>query len=151
MRWTPHSTVATIVERDGRFLCVEEQSVSRGSLVINQPAGHIEPNESFIDAAIRETQEETGWTIRPTALLGMYVYTAPSNGITYHRYCFIAEPVSYDPEQPLDSGIEQALWLTLDELKQQSDKLRSPMVTRCIHDYLSGRHYPLDFIIEPDQ
>lgn len=148
MRWTPHATVATIVEQNGRFLCIEEHSSSLGKLVINQPAGHVEPGESFVAAAIRETQEETGWTVQPTALLGMYVYTAPSNNVTYHRYCFIANAISYDPDQPLDAGIEHALWLSIDELQARSEQLRSPMVLKCIKDYLAGRRFPLDFIVE---
>ena len=148
MRWTPHATVATIVERNGSYLFVEEVSVSRGELVINQPAGHVEQGESFIDAAIRETLEETGWTVKPTALLGMYVYTAPANGITYHRYCFIAEPVSHNPDLPLDQGIERALWLNRENLEKRSHQLRSPMVTRCLDDYQAGIRYPLDFIVE---
>jgi len=151
MRWTPHATVATIIEQDGKFLCVEEHSSSQQQLVINQPAGHIEPNETFIQAAIRETQEETGWTVEPTALLGMYVYTAPSNDITYHRYCFIAKAIRHDPDQPLDTGIERALWLSRDQLLSQKENLRSPMVIKCIDDYLAGRHFPLDFITEQFQ
>ncbi|MEH6579460.1 MAG: NUDIX hydrolase [Amphritea sp.] len=148
MRWTPHATVATIVEQDGRFLVVEEHSNSQNQLVINQPAGHIEQDESFVEAAIRETLEETRWTVKPTALLGMYVYTAPSNGITYHRYCFVADAVSHDPELPLDHGIEQALWLSRDELVVRESSLRSPLVIKCIDDYISGQRFPLDFIIE---
>lgn len=148
MRWTPHATVATIIEQNGKFLCVEEQSVSRGELVINQPAGHIEAGETFIQAAIRETLEETGWTVTPTALVGIYIYTAPANGITYHRYCFVAQADSYDAALPLDTGIERALWLSRDELEQRQRQLRSPMVTRCIDDYLQGIRYPLELIVE---
>lgn len=147
MRWTPHATVATIVERDGRFLLVEEHT-SAQQLVINQPAGHLEENESFTQAAIRETREETGWTVNPTALIGMYVYTAPSNGVTYHRYCFAAEAVSHDPDQPLDDGIQQAIWLSRDELIARPQQLRSPMVIKCIDDYMAGQRFPLDFIVE---
>lgn len=150
MRWTPHATVATIVEKDGRFLLIEEWSNSLNKLVINQPAGHLEADETFIDAAIRETLEETGWTVTPEKLLGMYVYTAPSNGITYHRYCFIARAISHDPSLPLDDGIERAIWLSREELEARRDDLRSPMVTRCIDDYLAGQNYPLDIIIEQD-
>ncbi|MDO6565228.1 NUDIX hydrolase [Amphritea sp. 1_MG-2023] len=150
MRWTPHATVATIIEQNGKFLCVEEQSVSRGQLVINQPAGHIEAYESFIDAASRETLEETGWCVTPTALVGIYVYTAPSNGITYHRYCFTANADSHDPTRPLDTGIERALWLSRDELAAEQHRLRSPMVLRCIDDYLAGTRFPLSLIVEPD-
>ncbi|WP_299198843.1 NUDIX hydrolase [uncultured Amphritea sp.] len=150
MRWTPHVTVATIIEQDDRFLCVEEQSLSLGQLVINQPAGHVEADETFVEAAIRETLEETGWTVTPTELVGIYVYTAPANGVTYHRYCFVAQAESYDPELPLDTGIERAVWLSRDELDEQKERLRSPMVTRCIDDYLAGIRFPLSVIVEPD-
>ena len=151
MRWTPHVTVATIIEQDGKFLCVEEQSLSLGQLVINQPAGHVEANETFVEAAIRETLEETGWTITPTALVGIYVYTAPANGVTYHRYCFVAQTEAYDPDLPLDEGIERAIWLSRAELENEKDRLRSPMVTRCIDDYLSGIRFPLSLIVEPGE
>ncbi|WP_428034911.1 NUDIX hydrolase [Amphritea sp.] len=150
MRWTPHVTVATIIEQDGKFLCVEEQSLSLGQLVINQPAGHVEANETFVEAAIRETLEETGWRVTPTELVGIYVYTAPANGVTYHRYCFAARAESNDPELPLDTGIERALWLSREELEQRRVCLRSPMVTRCIDDYLSGIRFPLSVIVEED-
>lgn len=150
MRWTPHATVATIIEQDGKFLCVEEESVSRGQRVINQPAGHIEANERFIDAAIRETLEETAWHVTPTALVGVYVYTAPANGITYHRYCFVAQADRHDPSLPLDTGIIRALWLSRAELEAQQERLRSPMITRCIDDYLAGIRFPLSLIVEPD-
>ncbi|RTE67704.1 NUDIX hydrolase [Amphritea opalescens] len=151
MRWTPHATVATIIEQDGKFLCVEEQSVSQGQLVINQPAGHIEADESFVAAAVRETLEETAWHVTPTALIGIYVYTAPANGITYHRYCFAAQADSHDPTRPLDTGIERALWLSRAELDARQNQLRSPMVTRCIDDYLAGIRFPLSVIVEPEQ
>lgn len=148
MRWTPHATVATIIEREGSFLLVEELSAS-GELVINQPAGHLEENESFIEAARRETLEETGWHVKPTHLLGLYVYRAPANGVTYHRACFIADALSHDPERELDTGIQRALWLTRDEIAERSAMLRSELVLQCIDDYLAGTRYPLSLIHEP--
>ena len=148
MSWMPHVTVATVVERDGRFLLVEEHSPSTSHLVINQPAGHVEAGETLIEAAIRETLEETGWQVRPTALLGFYTYTPPSNpDCTYYRVCFLAEALSHDAERPLDTGIVQALWLTLDEL-QDTGRARSPLVLRCIADAQRGRAFPLDLIYE---
>lgn len=148
MRWTPHATVATIVENQGRFLIVEEHSPTLNKLVLNQPAGHLEANETFIEAAIRETLEETRWHVEPEALLGMYVYQAPQSNTVYHRYCFIARALKEDPQAQLDTGIERALWLTLEELKARQQDWRSPTVMRCIEDYLSGQRYPLDFIHE---
>ncbi len=146
MTWYAHATVAVVVERDGRFLLVEEQ-VNQHT-VLNQPAGHIEPNETFVQAAIRETLEETGWQVKPAALLGIYAYSSPDNGITYHRTCFIAEAERHFPEQPLDEGIIAAKWMTPDEIMQRKAQLRSPMVIRCINDYLAGRAFPLDLITE---
>jgi len=147
MRWTPHATVATIVEDNGRFLLVEEHAGDR--LVWNQPAGHLEEDERFIDAARRETLEETGWRVEPEHLLGFYVYKAPSNGVTYHRACFIARALERDPRRELDDGIIRALWLTRDEVAANPDRLRSELVLKCIDDYLAGVRYPLSLIHEP--
>lgn len=144
-RWTPHATVATIVVHNDRFLMVEE--MSDGRPVFNQPAGHIEANETIAEAAIRETLEETGWRVTPIALLGLYTYTAPSNGITYHRYCLIASAVESVKGAMLDDGIIGPQWLTYAELKA-STRLRSPLVLTCIEDYLHKPHYPLDIITE---
>ncbi|MFC6673158.1 NUDIX hydrolase [Marinobacterium aestuariivivens] len=146
MCWTPHATVATIVERDGRFLVVEE--ISAGRRVINQPAGHIEENEAITAAAVRETLEETGWHVEPEHLVGLYTYRAPSNGVTYYRFCFAARAVQQVPDAELDSDILRALWLTREELAAREKDLRSPLVLRCIDDYLSGRRFPLDFVVE---
>ena len=146
MRWTPHATVACIVEREGRFLLVEE--MASGKAVINQPAGHLEQGESFLDAARRETLEETGWVVEPEALLGLYTYYAPANGVTYHRFCFIARALHEQPDAVLDTGIIRPLWLSRDELEQHRDQLRSELVSRCVDDYLDGIRYPLDFIQE---
>lgn len=146
MCWTPHATVATVVERDGRFLIVEE--LSGGAVVLNQPAGHIEENERFTDAALRETMEETCWQVKLKHLIGLYAYRSESNDITYHRLCYAAEAVEHHPDRPLDEGILQALWLTRDELAARSDQLRSPMVLKCIDDYLAGKAFPLDFVYE---
>lgn len=144
-RWTPHSTVATVVEQDGKFLMIEE--ISSGQRVINQPAGHIESGETILDAARRETMEEAGWSVTPTELVGLYVYTAPSNGVTYHRYCFAATADQHHPDSPLDTGIIGPRWMTLEELRQ-CPNLRSSMVLSCVEDYLTGRRYPLNVIIE---
>ncbi len=114
-RWTPHVTVATVVVRDGRLLLVEE--AIDGRQVLNQPAGHLEPDESLAAAAVRETLEETGWTVRLSAFIGTYQWTAP-DGTPFLRFAYAAEPVSHDPDRPLDDGILRALWLTPAELKE---------------------------------
>lgn len=149
MSWMPHVTVATIVQDDQqRFLFVEEQSLSASHLVINQPAGHVEAHETLIEAAVRETLEETGWTIDVTHLLGIYTYTPPADpDCTYYRFCFLAKPLSHDAARPLDTGIEQALWMTLEALEETA-RARSPLVIRCVQDALQGKRYPLDIIFE---
>ena len=144
-RWTPHATVATIVVKDDQFLMVEEWS--NGQQVLNQPAGHIEQGETVIEAAERETLEETGWLVKASALLGLYTYTAPANAITYHRYCLIADAISRVPDAPLDEGIIGPQWHSIESLRT-ANNLRSPMVLTCAEDYLKRKHYPLDLIIE---
>ncbi|MBA4682441.1 MAG: NUDIX hydrolase [Pseudomonas sp.] len=144
MEWHPHITVATVIEDDGRFLFVEE--FKAGRLVLNQPAGHLEANESLREAALRETLEETGWDVELTALLGIYLYTAPSNGVTYQRVCFSARPVRHDPERELDSDISSITWLTRDELADQPERWRSELVLQCVDDYLAGISGPLELL-----
>jgi 8-oxo-dGTP pyrophosphatase MutT (NUDIX family) len=141
MRFTPHVTVATLVENDGRFLFVEE--TAGGRAVLNQPAGHLEADESLMQAAIRETLEETGWDVELTAVTGIYLYTAPSNGVTYQRVCFAAKALQQRDNYKLDDGIIGPQWLTRDELVAQPERWRSELVLRCIDDYLTGERFPL--------
>jgi len=145
MRWKPHSTVATILEQDGKLLFVEE--MDSGRLVYNQPAGHIEENETLIEAAVRETLEESAHQCEITGYLGLYTYTAPSNGISYHRHCFVGTATSYDPKAKLDKGIAGSCWLTVQDLID-SNKARSPLVIKCAQDYFNRQHYPLELIYE---
>jgi ADP-ribose pyrophosphatase YjhB (NUDIX family) len=142
--FAPHITVACVVQKDNKFLLVEENAEK--GIVFNQPAGHLEANETLMDAAKREAFEETGWHVELTAIIGIYFYTSPNNGITYHRICFAAEPKQFVEHHQLDEGIIRTHWFTYDELLQQSDKHRSPMVMQCINDYLSERRFPLDLI-----
>ena len=144
MDWQPHITVATVIEDHGRFLLVEE--MAEGRAVFNQPAGHLEANESLIEAALRETLEETGWEVELTAVIGIYLYTAPSNGVTYQRVCFSAKAVKHHPDYQLDDGIVGAKWLTRSELIAQRDNWRSELIIRCIDDYLAGHHFSLELI-----
>lgn len=144
-RWTPHATVATIAMKDGKFLMVEE--MSSGKPVINQPAGHIEQGETVIEAAVRETLEETGWHVTPKGVLGLYTYTSPQNGVTYHRYCLTADISHQEPEATLDDGIIGFRWMSIEELRA-CQQLRSPMVLTCAEDYLNNPAYPLSLIIE---
>lgn len=146
MTWKPHATVAVIVQDDqDRYLLVEE--VSDGQVVFNQPAGHIEENEAVLDAVHRETLEETGWRIEPLYFLGMYTYKAPANGVTYYRFCYAARPIERVTSE-LDTGIIAAHWLTIEEIRQLGDRLRSPMVLGCIEDYRKGRKFPLDVVVD---
>ena len=142
--WQPDVTVATIVVRDGRLLMVEERA--QGRMVFNQPAGHLEPDETLFDAALRETREETGWDVRLTAFVGAYQWKATETGRHYLRFAFAAEPVRHDPERPLDDGILQTHWLTPAELQQARERHRSPLVWQVVEDYLAGRRYPLDML-----
>ncbi|MBA34993.1 MAG: NUDIX hydrolase [Oleispira sp.] len=150
-RWTPHATVAAIVEKDGKFLLVEERRLinDRGEfgIVYNQPAGHVDEGESIMAAAIRETLEETRWEVKLKNLIGIYIFTAPANGVTYHRYCFSAEPIKHHTSSELDDGILDAKWFSWEEI-QQLNNLRSPLVKRCIQDHINGKQYPLDLIYE---
>jgi 8-oxo-dGTP pyrophosphatase MutT (NUDIX family) len=145
MTWKPHATVAAIIERDNKFLMVEE--LIQGKQVINQPAGHLEPDESLVEAAIRETQEETAWQFIPEAVTGIYLWKHPDNGESFLRVAFCGNCKNHKPSQLLDDGIQAAVWKTRDELMQQQQKLRSPMVIDCIDDYLAGKRYPLDLLI----
>ncbi len=145
MRWKPHSTVATILEKDGKLLFVEE--IDSGKHVYNQPAGHIEENETLIEAAVRETYEETGYHCEITGYLGIYTHVAPQNGITYHRHCFVGKVISFDASAPLDEGILGPCWLTPEELIS-SNKARSPLVIKCAQDYFNRPLYPLELIYE---
>ncbi|MBP6798313.1 MAG: NUDIX hydrolase [Luteimonas sp.] len=142
--WQPDVTVATVVVADGRLLCVEERA--HGRLVLNQPAGHLEPDESLLDAALRETLEETGWDVRLTAVVGAYQWRAPETSRHYLRFAFAAEPVAHDPSRPLDEGIVRALWMAPSELRAAADRHRSPLVWRVVADYLAGSRHPLALV-----
>ncbi|MFP5305799.1 MAG: NUDIX hydrolase [Gammaproteobacteria bacterium] len=144
MSWSPHVVVACVVERDGRFLIVEEHI--NGELRINQPAGHWEQHETLIEAARREALEETRWEVEPSAVLGLYHHDPPDLGYGFLRVAFVAHALRERPELPLDSGIVRARWMSRDEVVAAAALHRSPMVLRCIDDYLAGRRYPLDLI-----
>lgn len=142
--WQPDVTVATVVVRDGRFLMVEE--TASGRLVLNQPAGHLEPDESVLVAAVRETMEETAWEVKLTGFIGAYQWKASETGRHYLRMAFAADPVAHFPERALDDGIVQALWLTPEQLLSEQARHRSPLVWRVLEDYLAGQRYPLSLL-----
>ncbi len=142
--WPPELTVAAIIHREGKFLIVEEHANRR--VVLNQPAGHVEPGESLTDAIQRETLEETAWHFHPEALVGIYLFTSVETGITYQRFCFTGSISHHESARKLDSEIIQTHWLTRAELLQQSNKLRSPMVLKGIDDFLAHKSFPLHLI-----
>ena len=138
-----HLTVAALVCRNDKFLLVREYD--DGLTVINQPAGHVEVGESPVAAVKRETLEETGWLVEPTALLSFSIFTSPRNGITYYRFGFICKAIEQLENAEIDADIIDVLWLSRQELLM-TDPPRSPMVLQTIKDYHSGIHYPLEFI-----
>ena len=148
MPWNPHLTVAALIEREGRFLFVEERI--DGRLVLNQPAGHVEDAESLSAAVIRETLEETGWEFQPEFLIGLYRWRHPGSAETFFRVCFSGSACRHHPERPLDTDIVRTVWLSGDELTRQPERQRSPLVQRCVLDYLAGRRFPLELLQEVD-
>ena len=150
MDWYPHVTVATVIEDNGKFLLVEEYADSE--LVFNQPAGHLERNESLIEAAQRETLEETGWTVEILGVVGVGLYTAPpklatkNSATTYMRTCFFGRALQHDASRKLDAGIERAVWLSYAEINALASRMRSPLVIKVIEQYLNGHRYPLSSI-----
>ena len=138
--WKPNVTVAAVIEREGRFLLVEEETAD--GIRVNQPAGHLDHGESLVDAVARETLEETAHRFTPTGLLGVYM-VGGNPGVTYLRFAFVGELGERVAGRALDSGILRTLWLTLPELKARSDH-RSPLVVRCIDDYRAGQRFPLE-------
>ncbi|MBT6780575.1 MAG: NUDIX hydrolase [Porticoccaceae bacterium] len=137
-----HLTVATVVERDSKFLMVRE--TIDGEQVINQPAGHVEPGEDVMAAALRETMEETGWEVAITGFLGFSNAMSPTTGITYYRLVFVAEALNFNADAEIDNDIDSAEWMTLDEIKDPTNKPRSEMVHQAIDDFISGRVFSLE-------
>ncbi len=142
----PRITVATLVEKDGRFLLVRE--IADGKPVLNQPAGHVEAGETLIQAAFRETLEETAWQVEVTDLLGVYIYQPRRGAGVYYRFCFVATALQHDAGQKLDRDILEAVWLSPEQLAEQKSAHRSPLVARCVDDYQRGQRLPLSSIYQ---
>jgi 8-oxo-dGTP pyrophosphatase MutT (NUDIX family) len=145
MLWKPNVTVAAVLERDGKFLLVEEETSD--GIRYNQPAGHLECGESLFAAAIRETLEETAYTFVPQYLVGIYHWRHEAKAVTYMRFAFGGEITGHDPLRPLDKGIIAAHWLRLDEIRALEPRHRSPLILRCIEDWRIGKRYPLELIM----
>jgi 8-oxo-dGTP pyrophosphatase MutT (NUDIX family) len=144
MQWKPNTTVAVIIEQDGKFLLVEE-TTDRGNRY-NQPAGHLEDGESLIQAVIRETMEEAAYEFTPEHLLGIYHWKHELNDTTYLRFAFIGKVGVHYPLLELDDGIVQAVWMDIDEMRDKANLMRSPQVLTCVEDYLAGKRYPLQVV-----
>lgn len=142
--WKPSVTVAAVIERDGRFLFVEEDA--DGRRVLNQPAGHLDPGEGLAAACTREVLEETAHRFSPEALVGIYRWHYAAKDVTFLRFCFRGRLEGVEAGRALDKEIIALHWLTPDELRARQAMHRSPLVLRCVEDYLSGRHFPLDIL-----
>lgn len=142
--WKPNVTVAAVIEHDGRFLMIEE--CTDDGAMFNQPAGHLDPGETLIEGAIRETLEETAYSFLPAALLGIYQYHHEANDTTYLRFAFIGKTTGHDAARALDEGIIRAAWMTAAEIRGHAARHRTPLVMRCVDDYLAGRRYPLEML-----
>jgi 8-oxo-dGTP pyrophosphatase MutT (NUDIX family) len=147
-RWKPSVTVAAVIEKDGRYLMIEE--MTRDGLRINNPAGGLEPGESPIEGAMREALEETACHFTPQALLGVYLARNPDSergpGVTYIRFAFCGTASDPVPGQALDSPVLRTLWMTADEVAAARDRLRGPLVLQCIEDHRAGRRLPLEAV-----
>jgi ADP-ribose pyrophosphatase YjhB (NUDIX family) len=148
MIWKPNVTVAAVLEQDGRFLLVEEQT-ERG-LLFNQPAGHWEPGETLAAGAAREVLEESACEFEPQHLLGVYRWHSAASDTTYLRFAFTGRILAHHPERKLDKGIVRTVWMTLDEMRATRARHRSPLILRCTEDYLAGKRYPLELITHYD-
>jgi ADP-ribose pyrophosphatase YjhB (NUDIX family) len=144
MVWKPHVTVAAVIEREGRFLLVEEHTAS--GLKFNQPAGHLEENESLIEAVKREVFEETAWQFEPEALVSIQLWRRNSKQPSYLRCCFAGYCHSYNPAQMLDDGIIATHWLSREGIISQPKRMRSPLVSIAVEEYLKGERHPLNML-----
>jgi 8-oxo-dGTP pyrophosphatase MutT (NUDIX family) len=142
--WKPSVTVAAVIERQGKFLLVQEKI--DGRLVLNQPAGHLDPGESLVAACRREVMEETAHRFEPTGLVGIYRWRHAAKDVTFLRFCFRGRVGEADSAGKLDKEIVALHWLTAEELKERKAEHRSPLVQKCVEDFLAGRHFALDVL-----
>jgi len=147
-RWKPNVTVAAVIERKGRYLLVEERATD-GSLKLNNPAGHLDPGETLLQAVVREVLEETACVFTPTHLQGILLAPSTSSDVTYLRFAFAGRVSEPEPGRALDDGIVRTLWLTAEEIAAEHARHRSALLMRCIEDHRAGRRYPLDVLQPP--
>ena len=147
-RWKPNVTVAALIEHEGRFLLVEEETTD--GLKLNNPAGHLDPGESPMQACAREVLEETAHDFVPTALVGVYLNrftkTRTGDDLTYMRFAFAGTLGTHHDWRALDSGIVRTLWMTPEEIRACPERHRSPLVLHCLDDYLAGQRFPLGLV-----
>ncbi|MGA7949075.1 MAG: NUDIX hydrolase [Thiobacillaceae bacterium] len=146
--WKPNVVVAALVQQEGRFLLVEEETTQ--GVRLNQPAGHWEEYETLLEAVRREALEETAYHFEPAALLGIYRWKPPGKDCTYLRFAFTGVLTGHEPDRLLDAGIIRPLWLSLEEIRATQARHRSPLVLRCVEDYVAGKFYPLDVLCHFD-
>jgi ADP-ribose pyrophosphatase YjhB (NUDIX family) len=144
MIWKPNVTVAGVIERDGKFLLVEENTPQ--GQVFNQPAGHWEPDETLVQRVSREVLEETAYHFTPQYLLGIYRWPSDNSDSIYLRFAFTGIITGHEADRALDSGIIRAVWMTPDDIRSTTARHRSPLILCCVEDYLAGKRYPLDLI-----
>ena len=142
--WKPNLTVAALIERDGRFLMVEEHTPE--GLRLNQPAGHLEPGESLLEASVREVLEEAAHRFVPEYLVGVYQWTRAQGDITYLRFASGGKSLGEESGRTLDEGIVRALWMSIEELRASAERHRSPLVLQCAEDWLAGQRHPLSLV-----
>jgi len=142
--WRPSVTVAAVIERDGRFLFVEE--MQDGRRVLNQPAGHLDPDETLVAACAREVMEETAHRFEPAALVGIYRWHYRPADVTFLRFCFSGSISGIEKSRTLDKEIVALHWLTPAQLKERSPMHRSPLVQQCMDDYLAGKNFPIEVL-----
>ena len=145
MVWKPNVTVAAVIAHAGKFLLVEDETAQGARF--NQPAGHLEADETLLAAAVRETLEESAYHFTPSHLIGIYRWHAVESDTTYLRFAFTGDIAGHEADRALDTGILQAVWLTPDEIRASKTRHRSPLVLRCMEDYLAGKRYPLDLLV----
>lgn len=148
MIWKPNVTVAAVIEQDGKFLLVEEHT-SQG-LRFNQPAGHLEANESLLKAVVREALEESAYDFEPQYLVGVYRWHADASDTTYLRFAYSGRILAHHAGQALDEGIVRAVWMTPEEIRATVPRHRSPLILQCVEDYLAGKKYPLELVTHYD-